>query len=203
MPDPSLRQIQDTDTGELLLSRSLQQLRLALNIAPPVVSITQHAYRVDWGPEVRPRLHHVTKQKVCDCALGQACPSVLKVREYLAQGGPRAADYPEDFWPAVPDQCPICLNPCQARSDLSFPGHGVGWACDVGGTLHYWEARLRPIRRLSQATSGEPRWVIPPAFNAVGEELYPGVTVADVRLAQENARITSQRWKTKGYFPWE
>ena len=179
------------------------QLELALHLAPPVISVVQHAYRVDWGPGALPRLHHVSKLKTCDCTLGQACPSVLKVREYLDQGGCRAPDFPEDYWPAVPEQCPICGCPCRSHPDFNFASHGLGWTCSVAGTVHYWQARLRPIERLSKADRARPRWVIPPAFNAQGDILYPGVTVEDVALAREAAQLATQHWKDQGYCPWD
>ena len=193
----------ETDAGASLRSDSAEQLRLALNLAPPLVSIVQHAYRVDWGPAIRPRLHTVTKLKACDCALGQACPSVLKVREYLDQGGPRAPDYPDDYWPFIPEQCPICGSPCVAHPPLNFAGHGLGWICHAGGTLHYWEARLRPIQRAQQAMNGQPCWVIPPAVSPDGRVLYPGVTLDDVRAARELAQQSRLRWRAEGYCPSE
>jgi len=128
---------------------------------------------------------------------------VLKVREYLDLGSPRAPDFADDFWPAVPEQCPICQSLCRPNPDFNFAGHGLGWACAVAGTLHYWQARLRPIERLSQSDRGLSRWVIPPAFNSAGDLLYPGVTVEDIRLAREKAELTAQRWKAQGYCPWE
>lgn len=169
---------------------------------PAQVTIVKHAYRVDWGQGVRPRFHHVTKRKTCQCALGPGCPSVLRVREYLETGGERAPDYPDDYWPAVPDACPICNGACDAYPPLDFTAHGLGWTCRAGGTLHYWEARLRPILSARQALNGQPRWVIPPAVGASGEVLYPGVTVDEVRTAREQAQATRCRWRTEGYSPW-
>lgn len=169
---------------------------------PAQVAVVEHAYRVDWGQGVRPRFHHVTKRKTCQCSLGQACPSVLRVREYLEAGGERAPDYPDDYWPAIPDECPICGSPCEAHPPLNFDGHGLGWTCRSGGTLHYWEARLQPILRACQVLNGQPRWVIPPAIGPSGDVLYPGVTVEDVRIAHEQAQETRRRWHAGGYCPW-
>ncbi len=73
----------------------------------------------------------------------------------------------------------------------------------MAGTLHYWQARLRPIERLSKVGRARPHWVIPPAFNAEGDLLYTGVTVEDVALAREAARVSTQHWKDQGYCPWE
>lgn len=171
------------------------------SLMPASVTIVAHAYRVDWGPGVRPRFHHVTKNRTCRCALGPACPSVLRVREYLDAGGERAPDVPDDFWPTVPEQCPICSSPCQPHPPLDFAAHGVGWACATAGTLHYWEARLLPIRRAMQATSDQPRWVIPPAHGPTGETLYAGVTIADMRAARLQAQLSNLRWRSEGYCP--
>ncbi len=170
--------------------------------APAHVTVVEHAYRVDWGQGVRPRFHHVTKSKTCQCSLGQACPSVQRVREYLEAGGERAPDYPDDYWPAVPEACPICGCPCAAHPPLNFDAHGLGWTCRSGGTLHYWEARLQPILRAQRAQDGQQRWVIPPSVSASSEVLYAGVTVDDVRTAREQAQETWRRWQAEGYHPW-
>ncbi len=170
-------------------------------LTPATVTVVAHAYRVDWGVGVRPRFHHVTKNKACRCMLGPACPSVLRVREYLDAGGERAPDLPDDVWLAVPDHCPICASACQPHPALDFAAHGVGWACTAAGTQHYWEARLRPILRARQALNGQPSWVIPPALGPDGVVLYPGVTVEDVRLIREQACETHRRWRAEGYYP--
>jgi hypothetical protein len=169
---------------------------------PAQVTVVKHAYRVDWGQGVRPRFHHVTKRKTCQCTLGPGCPSVLRVREYLESGGERAPDYPDDYWPDIPVACPICNSACDAYPPLDFTAHGRGWTCRSGGTLHYWEARLQPILRARQATSGRPRWVIPPAIGAGGEVLHQGITVDEVRTAREQAQDTRRRWQAEGYCPW-
>ncbi|MCC6190655.1 MAG: hypothetical protein IT318_16620 [Anaerolineales bacterium] len=171
------------------------------DLAPASVAIVANAYRVDWGTGVRPRFHTVSKSKTCRCGLGPACPSVLRVREYLDTGGVRAPDVPDDVWPAVPEQCPICGTSCRAHPRLDFTAHGLGWTCLAGGTLHYWEARLRPILRAQLAANGQPRWVIPPEFGPGDDVLYPGVTIEDVRLARERAWETHRRWQTEGYSP--
>jgi len=169
---------------------------------PTKVVVTEHAYRVDWGPGVRPRFHYVSKRKACQCSLGQACPSVLRVREYLDAGGERAPDSPDDYWPAVPETCPVCGNPCRAHPRLNFEAHGLGWACQSGGTLHYWQARLQPILRAQRESIGQGRWVIPPVVSASGEKVYAGVTLEDVRSAHEQAQATQLRWSAEGYCPW-
>ncbi|MCC7362706.1 MAG: hypothetical protein IT317_24710 [Anaerolineales bacterium] len=169
---------------------------------PAKVVVTKHAYRVDWGPGVRPRFHYVSKRKACQCSLGQACPSVLRVREYLNAGGERAADSPDDYWPLVPEACPICGHPCRAHPRLNFETHGLGWACQSGGTLHYWQSRLQPILRAQRESIGRAHWVIPPVVSTSGETVYAGVTLEDVRAAHEQAQETQRRWSAEGYCPW-
>lgn len=159
---------------------------------PPIVQVVQHGYRVEWEKSAPgfggPRFHHVNKNKQCDCTLGKNCPSVEAVAEYLAKGGERAPDYPVDFWPSVPEQCPICCNPCVARPSFNFKGHGIGWACTSGGILHYWEARIIPIKQAIQSRKGQPRWVIPPTYDERGNVLHPGVTLADMETTWVKAR---------------
>ena len=183
----------DTSLSQTMARRHLlETLGAFAQSGPPEIEVVQYAYRVDWGAGVQPRYHHVNKRRVCDCHLGRDCPSVEAVRGYLARGGDRAPDYPEDFWPTVPEHCPICRNPCVAHPAFNFKGHGVGWACIVGGTLHYWEVRTVRIKKALAAQKGQPRWVIPPAYSATGEVLYPGVTFEDMELARIRARTSHQ-----------
>jgi hypothetical protein len=126
---------------------------------------------------------------------------VLRVREYLEAGGERAPDFPDDYWPTIPEQCPICGQACQPHPPLDFAAHGLGWRCQSGGTGHYWEARLLPILRARAALNGHPRWVIPPAFGPDGDVRHPGVTVGDIRAARERALETQRRWRLEGYSP--
>ena len=107
--------------------------------------IIQWAYRVDFGPGVRPQYHTVSKLKRCHCNLGPDCPAVLAVAEYLKVGGERAADPPFDFWPWVPDPCPICGAQAEAEPDLNSPQHGLGWRCACSGGWCYWAARTIPL----------------------------------------------------------
>src|SRR5262245_46726450 len=101
----------------------------------PLVTVVQWAYRVDYGPGVRPQLHTVSKLRSCQRALGPDCPSVTAVGDYLKAGGERAADPPFDFWPWVPDPCPICGAPTNAEPGLDSPRHGLGWRCGFSGGL--------------------------------------------------------------------
>lgn len=153
----------------------------------PIVTVVQHAYRVDWGENVRPRWHTVSKLKHCQCALGKDCPSVSAVADYLTNGGQRAPEYADDFWPSVPAQCPVCGRACVAYPAFNFRTHGVGWTCVTGGTLHYWEARARPIQKALAARAGQPHWVIPPVRVKDGKTIHPGIGLVDVETTQAAA----------------
>lgn len=143
------------------------------------VSAVQYLYRVDYGRECEPRYHYVDKQRKCRCG-DPKCPAVGAVRDYLAKGGERAMDYPDDYWAEVPAKCPACGARCERHANLDFHAHGVGWKCEKGGTEHYWQARTQVLLKTRKANPGV-RWVIPPAGD------YPGVTVDDARIAREKA----------------
>src|SRR5687768_1581579 len=97
--------------------------------SPVTVSVVQWAYRVDYGPGVRPRLHTVSKDRRCRCALGAECPAVAMVGDHLRAGGARAPDLPFDFWLRVPEACPICGAPTEPDRELTSREHGLGWRC--------------------------------------------------------------------------
>ncbi len=124
----------------------------------PSVSVVQWAYRVDYGPGVRPRLHTVNKQRRCQCLLGTECPAVLAVAEHLRAGGERAPDPPFDFWPSLPEACPICGGQTGADPGLSSREHGQGWRCAQTGGLCYWAARAVPLMLARPRTI----YVVPP-----------------------------------------
>ena len=111
----------------------------------PQVAVVQWAYRVDFGPGVRPQNHTVSKLKRCHCPLGADCPAVLAVSEYLKRGGERAPDPPFDLWPWVPDPCPICGAHAEAEPGLDSARHGLGWRCARTGSWCYWAARIIPL----------------------------------------------------------
>jgi hypothetical protein len=117
----------------------------ALDGRAPLVAVIQWAYRVDFGPGVRPQYHTVSKLKRCHCPLGADCPAVIAVSEYLKSGGERAADPPFDVWPWVPDPCPICGSHSEAEPGLDSANHGLGWRCARTGSWCYWAARTVPL----------------------------------------------------------
>ena len=117
----------------------------ALDGRLPLVAVIQWAYRVDFGPGVRPQYHTVSKLKRCHCTLGADCPAVIAVSEYLKIGGERAPDPPFDVWPWVPDPCPICGSPAGAEASLDSARHGLGWQCASTGSWCYWAARTVPL----------------------------------------------------------
>ena len=159
----------------------------------------QYAYRVNYGEGVRRQYHYVSKKRVCHCSLGAECPSVQVVEEYLRNGGTRTPDYPETYWPEVPEKCPVCGAACAAHERYNFPTHGKGWACSQGGTLHYWEALAAPIRRAAQAA--RPEWVIPPVQDETGTTVYPGVTRAGIEAAKADVHLARLAWAVRGYSP--
>ncbi|MCC6189025.1 MAG: hypothetical protein IT318_08315 [Anaerolineales bacterium] len=124
----------------------------------PSVSVVQWAYRVDYGSGVRPRWHTVSKERRCQCLLGAECPAVPAVAEYLRAGGQRAPDPPFDFWPSVPEACPICGGQTVADPGLFSREHGDGWRCAETGGLCYWAARAVPLMVAKPARL----YVVPP-----------------------------------------
>jgi len=119
-------------------------LDLSQATLPPVVSIRGHAYRVDMGPSVQPRYHTVRKDKSCACSLGENCPAVSAVADYLRAGGERAPDPPTDFWSRVPESCPVCGGPTRSDPALTGRRHGCGWRC-LGDASHYWQCRAAAL----------------------------------------------------------
>jgi hypothetical protein len=191
---------------------------------PPLVSVVQWAYRVDYGPEVRPRLHTVSKDRRCQCALGVECPAVAAVSDYLRAGGERAPDLPFDFWPRVPDLCPICGAATEAECVLTSREHGQGWRCAQTGLLCYWAARAVPLMLAQPAR----RYVIPPvgsegetadpggpglpailanvrafvpAIHSQPRPAHHGITSADMAAARERAQTRRAAWAAEGYNP--
>mgnify|MGYP001606129091 CR=1 FL=1 len=154
---------------------SAPDLVVALVQADPIVRPYVYCYRVDFGPDFHPgqKYHYVWKDKTCTCTLNRSCPAVGKVASYLAEGGQRADDPPADYWVIVPTNCPVCSSAATSNPSLTFPGHGMGWQCSVGGTEHYWQARAAVIVRAQREV---PRiWLFPPRESGG----YVGVTVED------------------------
>ena len=191
--------------------------------SPVTVSVVQWAYRVDYGPGVRPRLHTVSKNRRCQCALGAECPAVAMVGDHLRAGGVRAPDLPFDYWLRAPEACPICGAPTEPDRELTSREHGHGWRCCRSGLLCYWAARVVPLM-LAQHRR---KYVIPPVglecdtvsessptLPAVLAELngwvaakpsqtpeYPGITAADMAEARERAQARRAAWAAEGYDP--
>jgi len=193
------------------------------------VSVVQWAYRVDYGPGVRPRRHTVSKDRKCQCPLGAECPAVNAVGDYLRAGGERATDLPFDFWLRLPEACPICGGPVTPETALSSRIHGQGWRCGQTGLLCYWAARTVP---LLMAQSAGP-YVSPPAGGAISDSAGmsqvalqttletvrgwvaglstqnslpravngPGIPASQIAEAWENARVRRAAWAAEGYFP--
>jgi hypothetical protein len=197
--------------------------------AAPAVSVLGWAYRVDFGPGVRPRLHTVNKQRRCQCSLGADCPAVAAVGDYLRAGGQRAPDPPFDFWPRLPEACPICGSGVEGEPGLTSREHGQGWRCNKNGLVCYWAARAVPLVMAQPAR----RYAIPPVGAASAEPVeepvtpalpeaiaitrawlaglaakkpeaaprYPGITLADMATAREQAYACRAAWVAQGYFP--
>ncbi|MCC7359935.1 MAG: hypothetical protein IT317_10685 [Anaerolineales bacterium] len=187
------------------------------------MNVVQWAYRVDYGPSVRPQLHTVSKDRRCQCSLGTDCPAVAVVGDYLRAGGERAPDPPFDFWPRVPETCPICGAPTAPDCELTSREHGQGWRCNKTGLHCYWAARVVPLM-LAQR---QRQYVIPPV-GAVPETVsassprqpiilaelnawvtaersqtpkYPGITAGDMAEAGERAQVRRAAWAAEGYCP--
>ncbi len=210
-------------------TRTKPALTVTPGVNQAIVSVVQWAYRVDYGPGVRPQLHTVSKDRRCQCALAAECPAVSAVGDYLRAGGERAPDPPFDFWPRVPDACPICGEPVTWEPGLNSPEHGLGWRCCQTGLLCYWAARCVPLK----AAQPVRQYVIPPVGVADGNPtgntevaiqtsletvrgwvtdlsnenrrslagLAPGITAGDMAAAWENARLRQAVWAAEGYFP--
>jgi hypothetical protein len=169
--------------------------------ASPIIEVYQYGYRVDYGAKATPQYHYISKKRFCHCPLGAECPAVQAVANYLRGGGQRAPDYPETYWPTVPNQCPVCGAACEAHARYDFPTHGTGWRCLAGGTVHFWEALAQPLIRLANA--GRSPFVLEPVWDAAGNLMYPGVTHEEMDRAKTEAQLTNQAWAAQGYSPGE
>jgi len=106
-----------------------------------IVTIEGYFYRVDFGPEVSPRFHAVDRDQRCSCPLGESCPAVLAVIEYLEAGGESPPEPPVGYYPVAPVRCPICSAAAVFDLKLSSRVRGAGWRCLQGGATHYWADR--------------------------------------------------------------
>jgi hypothetical protein len=116
-----------------------QNTRIDLADLPTCVMVIGYRYKVDFGPNVLPRVHLVDKQRRCSCELGADCPAIEAVAEYLRNGGQRAPDP----MPA----CPICG--AETFRDRNWDGKytkELGWRCTAGGLSHFLQAKARRIQ---------------------------------------------------------
>jgi len=108
-----------------------------------LVTIEGYFYRIDFGPEIHPRSHLIDRDQRCACPLGECCPAVLAVIEYLAGGGETPPEPPRGYYPVAPARCPICGAEAYFDLKLSSRVRGAGWRCSQSGSAHYWEDRGR------------------------------------------------------------
>lgn len=125
-------------------------------------------------------IHVVHKNGKCICGLGAKCEAVALVKRYLTDGGQRASNPPADYWPFMPEVCPVCGNSVENEPRLMSESHGMGWKCTVSGTLHYWQALTNELIVLQKNNPYE--YLIPPAVD------YPGVKFEEHYDAQRSAK---------------
>lgn len=149
------------------------------DIAQAMVSVDGYAYRVDFGPQVSPRIHFVNKDKTCSCH-EQNCPAIEAVRQYITGGGERSPEVPFDYMPFAPTACPVCGKPAYFEARLSSRKRGAGWGCSSGGERHYWAWRTEIIKRLAAINP----WRFPPVVLRGGQQInaWDGVQTSDVVL---------------------
>src|SRR3990167_1167005 len=94
----------------------------------PEISLRQYAYRVDWGKGIYPQWHTVSKERKCSCGMGDKCPSIERVRDWLKNGGERAPEYPLGYFPAVPLTCPTCGADTVAEPLADSVNRGKAWS---------------------------------------------------------------------------
>ncbi|HUI87361.1 MAG TPA: hypothetical protein VLX61_01425 [Anaerolineales bacterium] len=105
------------------------------------VMVAGYFYAVNLSDSAHPRHHHVAIHGECTCGLGRSCPAVQAVKDYLAQGGPRAERPPYGYYPVRPASCPVCGAQTLYEPSLSSRVRGAGWTCIQGGKSHYWQHR--------------------------------------------------------------
>jgi hypothetical protein len=101
-----------------------------------VMQDTYH-YRVDFGPDVRPRFHIVSWDLVCACSQAEDCPAVTGVKKHLQDGGQPAEIPRPGYWPSIPNKCPVCGEKVHYNPQLSSKWRGLGWTCE-SDKAHYW-----------------------------------------------------------------
>ena len=137
----------------------------------PGISLRQYTYLVDWGREIFPQWHSVSKEKKCSCWMGDKCPSIERVRDWLKNGGERAPDYPLGYFPAVPLTCPTCGSDTSAEPLADSERRGKAWKCSAG-MKHYWELVSVAMKTAIEKNDKENNhWLIAPCGD------YAGVTI--------------------------
>jgi hypothetical protein len=102
-----------------------------------VVMNNKYHYRVNFGPDVQPKVHIVSWDLVCTCPLEIDCVAVVAVKKHLKDGG-QVADTPQPgFWPTIPHKCPVCGGMVHYNPQLSSKHRGLGWTCE-NDKAHYW-----------------------------------------------------------------
>lgn len=136
-----------------------------------IVQPTGFMYRVNFGPGVQPQIHYVGKDKACTCQLGEDCPAVTAVRDYLLAGGQKSQT-PEEpgFVATMPATCPVCGGRTHHEPRLGNKQRGVGWVCEQGGEAHYYRARTNALKKLPRR-----EWLYKPVYDAGGNLLAAGV----------------------------
>jgi len=153
------------------------------------VQISGYCYSVDLGEEAVPRWHSLSGDGFCTCFLGERCPAVDLLQEYLAAGGERAPVPPLGFFPSAPAFCPLCGAQAEPDPTLNSKRRGSGWRCREGGTSHYWQFFGLVLKEKFAANP----WLFPPVVirnrkRAVAwdglqpddEVLYPGLQRSQV-----------------------
>lgn len=145
-----------------------------------IVHVSGYHYVVDLGPDVKPRLHTISKEKRCNCIHGKDCPAIAAVTEFLRKGGERAPDPPPGYFPVAPEKCPICNAPAYHEPRLNRSHLGAGWGCSKTGEKHYWRYRSQLIQEALKANP----WLFPPVVIRAGEQIkaWDGILPGDIVL---------------------
>jgi hypothetical protein len=117
-------------------------------------------------------LHHVRRDRVCDCGATPQfpCPAIPLVQDYLAAGCARPLGRHESTWSEnwvrIPPLCPVCDCPTIPDRYLNSRA-GPGWRCSLTGCEHFWMVRMNPLRRYLAKHRPELRY---PWYDAPEEE---------------------------------
>lgn len=144
----------------------------------PSVRISDYLYLV----EMDGAFHSVGKNKKC-LQHGGECKAINIVAQYLKDGGERVEECPVDYWPYLPEICPICGAAVESDPALFSKSHGAGWRCSLTGRNHYFEALAQPIKPLMSKRE----WLIAPAGS------YPGVSRIEF-FALRDEKLKAGEW---------